>query len=220
VAKAQLQEVIVTGSRVTVGNLGDYKLYTLNEPTTVAANQTKQVAFLGQASAPYRRVYAYAARPSYGGGPEQVEPVPILLRLQNKAADGLGKPLPGGRVTVLEPGPDGEPSLAGQPRIKDTPVGLPVELTLGPSDAVTVAATQGELTRFKRAGRQFARSSVTLTVRNSSGRSAPVEIRLPQSRLKVLSESRPHARDGAFAVWTLQARSEGETVLTYTTEQR
>jgi len=217
---ADLQEVIVTASRVTAGNLGDYKLYTLNEPTTVAANQTKQVAFLGQASVPYQRVYAYRAQPSYGGDPEQVEPVPILLRLQNKAAEGLGKPLPGGVVTVFEPRPDGDPSLAGQARMKDTPVGLPVEWTIGRSNAVTVAVTQGEITARQRAGREFDRSQVTLTVRNAGGRAAPVEIRLPQSDLKILSESRPHVRDGAFALWTLQVPAEGEATLSYRTEER
>jgi hypothetical protein len=216
--RSALQEV--AGSRVTAGDLGDYKLYSLDEPTTVAANQTKQVAFLAQASIPYQRAYAYRARPVYEGDPEQVEPVPIVLRLQNKAAAGLGKPLPGGAVTVLEPGPDGEPTLAGQPRIQDTPVGLPVELAVGASNAVTIAATQGELIRFKRAGREFLRSQVTLTVRNASGRAAPVEIRLDQSAFKVLRESRPHARDGALALWTLQVPAGGEQTLRYRLEQR
>ena len=217
---AEIQEVVVTGSRVTAGNLGDYKLYTLNEPTTVAANQTKQVVFLGQASVPYRRIYAYRAQPAYYGDPEQVEPMPVMLRLQNKAAEGLGKALPGGVVTVFEPRPGGDPSLAGQARMKDTPVGLPVEWTIGRSNAVTVAVTQGEIASRQRAGRDFERSQVTLTVRNAGGQAAPVEIRLPQSSLKILNESRSHARDGAFALWRLQVPAEGEATLSYTTEER
>jgi hypothetical protein len=215
----ELQEVTVTGSRVNARVIGDYKLYSLNEPTTVAANQTKQVAFLGQASVPYQRVYAYRAQAIYGGDP-QVFPAPILLRLQNKAAEGLGKPLPGGAVTVFEPRPDGDTSLAGQARMDDIPVGLPVEWTIGASNAVTVAATQGEVTSFKRADRVLNRSQVTLTVRNASGQTAPVEIRLPQSRLNILSESRPHTRDNAFALWTLQVPAEGEATLSYRTEER
>jgi hypothetical protein len=218
--RSDLEEVTVTGSRVNARVIGDYKLYSLNEPTTVAANQTKQVAFLGQASVPYQRAYAYLARPAYEGDPEQVEPVPIVLRLQNKAEEGLGKPLPGGAVTVFEPRPDGEPSLAGQARMNDTPVGVPVELQIGQSNAMTIAATQGEMTYFKRAGRELLRSTVTLTVRNASGRSTPVEIRLLQSRFKVLSESRPHARDNAFALWILQLPAEGEATLSYRIEQQ
>jgi hypothetical protein len=61
---------------------------------------------------------------------------------------------------------------------------------------------------------------VTLTVRNASGRAAPVEIRLDQSAFKVLRESRPHARDGALALWTLQVPAGGEQTLSYRLEQR
>ncbi len=215
-----LQEVVVTGSRVIATNIGDYKLYTLAEPTTVAADQTKQVTFLAPATVPYQRAYAYVARPVYDGDPEQVYPVPVVLRLENKADQGLGKPLPGGLVTVFEPGPGGEPSLAGQPRIKDSPVGLPLELGVGASNTVTITATQGEQSSFKRAGREFARSAVTLTVHNASGRATPVEIRLSQSRLKIVRESRPHALDGAYALWTLQVPAGGEADLSYRIEDR
>ena len=205
---------------VAASNLGDYKLYSLAEPTTVAANQTKQVAFLGQAAVPYQRAYVYSAEPSYRSAPDEVTPALIRLKLQNKTAEGLGKPLPGGRVTVFERRPDGEPSLAGEPSIKDIPVGLPVELTLGPSNAVTISATQDGRSRFKRSGREFERSEVTLTVRNASGGTAPVEIRLDQSALKVIDESRPHTRDSAFALWTLQVPPGSEATLSYSTEER
>jgi hypothetical protein len=220
VASNELQEVIVTGSRVIAGVLGDYKLYTLAEPTTVAANQTKQVAFLTQPAVPYRRAYAYRAQPEYQNEPDQVMPVPVVLRLQNKADAGLGKPLPGGMITVLEPKPDGSPSLVGQARLRDTPVGLPAELEIGGSGLMTVEAVQGPLTEVQRKDRQVDRSEVTLTVRNAGAQPAPVEIRLDQSTLKLLSESRPHARDNAFALWTLQVPAEGEATLTYRTEQR
>ncbi|MGZ3313262.1 MAG: DUF4139 domain-containing protein [Caulobacteraceae bacterium] len=220
-ARGGLEMVVVTGSRIAdVRNLGDYKLYTLPEPTTVAANQTKQVAFLEQAAVSYQRLYRFLAAPSYGAdSPGDVRPLQALLRLQNKAALGLGKPLPGGGVTVFEPKPDGGLSLSGQPSIKDTPVGLPVELALGASDLVTVTATQEDMSRVRRGGRNFDRSRVTLTVRNAGMKPAPVEIRLGQSDLKILGESRPHGRDGAFAVWTLQAPAGGEATLTYRTEQ-
>jgi hypothetical protein len=215
----ELQTVTVTGSRiVAVSNLGDYKLYTLPEPTTVAANQTKQVAFLDQGAVAYQRVYAFQVGDVYPTYVAHVLPASVLLRLKNKAAEGLGKPLPGGMVTVLEHKPDGEPSLAGQPRMKDTPVGLPVELRVNESDIVTVNATQDELTCFERAGAELARSKVTLTVRNAGARPAMVEIRLPQSDLKLLSESRPHGRDGAWAVWSLTVPAESEATLRYHTE--
>jgi hypothetical protein len=217
-----LQEVVVTGSRVTASNIGDYKLYSLNEPTTVAAKQTKQVAFLAQTSVPYRRVYAFRAQPEYQNlsDEDRVQPAPVVLRLQNKTEAGLGKPLPGGSVTVLEPKSDGSPSLAGEARLRDTPVGLPADLEIDPSNLVTVEPTQGALSHFKRAGREFDRSAVTLTVRNAGRDPAPVEIRLNQARWKIQGESRPHATDGGFALWTLQVPAGGEATLSYRGEER
>jgi hypothetical protein len=216
----ELQEVVVTGSRVTASDIGDYKLYTLNEPTTVAASQTKQVAFLAQTAVPYQRAYVYVANPDYTPDPERVIPVPVVLRLQNKADQGLGKALPGGAVTVFEPRQGGGPVLDGQPRLKDTPVGAPIELGLGASNAVTLAATEDDLTYVKRAGRQFERSAVTFTVRNAGDRPTPVEIRFGRPNFTIAGESQPHTRDGAFSVWTLQVPAEGEATLSYRVEQR
>lgn len=212
-----LQEVVVTGSRVTATNIGDYKLYTLNEPTTVAANQTKQVAFLDQGAVRYQRIDAFTVQRAYGVDPKP-QPATGLIRLQNKTADGLGKPLPGGAVTVLESKPDGGLSLTGQPSVKDTPVGQPVELTLGPSGLVTLEATQGGLSYRRQGGRTFERSAVAVTVRNAGARPALVEVRLPQAGAQFLGESRPHRRDGDVAVWSLQVPAEGEASLSYRTE--
>jgi hypothetical protein len=214
-----LQTVVVTGSRIaTVSNLGDYKLYTLPEPTTVAANQTKQVAFLEQAAVTYRRVYSYRAQPAYYDPLDQPIPVPIVLRLQNKAAQGLGKPLPGGVVTVFEPKPDGAVSLGGQASMKDTPLGLPVDWTMAPSGLVTVQPTQGDETPERRGGHEYQRSEVTLTLHNAGRLPAPVEVRLGQSNLKVIGESLPHTRDGGSALWTVTVPAEGEATLRYRVE--
>ncbi len=217
-ANTELQSVVVTGSRIAaVSNLGDYKLYTLPEPTTVAANQTKQVAFLEQASVRYQRVDSFVVERAYGFDLE-LQPAIVLLRLQNKAAEGLGKPLPAGAVTVFEPMADGGLSLAGQRGLNDTPVGQPVQLSLGSSGVVTIKATQGDLTYRREADRTFERSGVSVVVHNAGARPAQVEIRLAQADVKFLSESRPHSRDGAYAVWSLQVPAEGEATLRYRTE--
>src|SRR5690606_7916058 len=55
--RSAVAEIIVTGNRVArQGELGDYKIYTLPEPTTVAARQTKQVRFLEREGVAYERL--------------------------------------------------------------------------------------------------------------------------------------------------------------------
>jgi hypothetical protein len=216
-----LQEVVVTATRkATVGNLGDYKLYTLPEPTTVAAMQTKQVAFLEQPSARYERIYTYVANASYWDTkPDEAIPTRILLRLQNKAGQGLGKPLPGGVVTVLDRGPGG-PVYAGQARIRDSAIGAPLKIEPGESYLVTVAVKQGDKTVQTHDGREMIRSEVTLTLRNGSDVRAPVEVKLEQSDLKFIAESRRHEKDGSAALWRVDVPPGGEQTLRYVTEER
>jgi hypothetical protein len=217
-AANDIQEVIVTGSRIaTVSNLGDYKLYTLPEPTTVAANQTKQVAFLEEPAVRYQRVETFEVERAYSPDPG-TQQATVLVRFQNKVAEGLGKPLPGGAVTVFEPKGDGGVSLDGQPRVQDTPVGQPVKLAMGASDLVTLNATQGALSYPERGGQVFERSEVAVTVHNAGAAPALVEVKLHQSDLKFLSESRPHTRDGPYAVWTIQVPAEGDATFRYRTE--
>ena len=112
--------------------LGDYKLYAVPEPTTIAARQSKQVLFLGEARVPFTRVYTFTVDEDSIMDDNDFQPrQPIVtLRLQNKQSDGLGKPLPAGVVSVMESGGAGA-VLAGQDQIDDIPVGLPVELELG-----------------------------------------------------------------------------------------
>lgn len=139
IGRHDIQELVVTGSIATHTDLGDYKLYTLPEPTTVASRQTKQVLFLEQKAVPFERVYVY--RYDNGFADEDEEPVRAVLRLKNEKAAGLGKPLPLGVVAVMEPGPRGTAVLAGQATVRDTPIGLPMEVLLGEAMDVSVKVT-------------------------------------------------------------------------------
>ncbi|HAV49060.1 MAG TPA: hypothetical protein DCX75_02165, partial [Brevundimonas sp.] len=84
--------MVVTGSRIAEqGELGDYKIYTLPERTTVAARQTKQVRFLERRDVPVERIYRARIDGSSDlrsvTGPLQTD---IVLRLDNDADSALG----------------------------------------------------------------------------------------------------------------------------------
>src|SRR5690606_37553068 len=97
VANEALDEVVVTGSRIArQGELGDYKIYSLPEPTTVAARQTKQVRFLERDGVAYERVY----RAGVLNADEESRPTGVVLKLRNEERAGLGVALPGGSVAV------------------------------------------------------------------------------------------------------------------------
>lgn len=106
-ARAGAEEIAVTGARAKLAeqsNLGDYKLYTLPEPVTLNARQTKQVAFLDQKDVAFQRLYA-VEMDSYDDYDNADWPLiipDVVLRLENKTANGLGKPLPSGALSAIE----------------------------------------------------------------------------------------------------------------------
>lgn len=78
--------------------LGDFYVYPLRERTTVADQQTKQVALVEGKSVPAQRVYEYRAD-SFRTF-EQPAHADVVLQFSNAQAQGLGAPLPAGVVRV------------------------------------------------------------------------------------------------------------------------
>jgi hypothetical protein len=214
-----VDEIVVTGSRISrklaeQGELGDYKIYTLPEPTTVAARQTKQVRFLDQPSVTYERVYQVQAYDR--GDPEPVAPT-LLLRARNDRRSGLGLALPGGGVSLIETSDD-RPLFAGQARFEDKAVGLPVELAMGEAIGVTARiATRPETRQGSRRRQAF-----EVTARNDKIEPVQIEI-VPygwdQRGFRILDPSRrSRIGDAGYPVWTLTVAPGRSETLRYTIE--
>jgi hypothetical protein len=219
-ARNRIEEVTVTAAKrqAVLSNLGDYKLYTLPEPTTVAARQTKQVAFLDQPAVPFERVYVYRLDPYAAPDPEQAGQAPdVVLRLQNKAQFGLGKPLPSGTVSVMEPGGGGL-VLAGQQAVRDTPAGLPLELVIGRAMDIAVAP---RVTSDLRAADLHTRS-VAVAVAN--GKPGPIVLEFHQPRIgrsfTIASASETSTSKAGDEVWTLRLRPGERAQLSYVISYR
>jgi hypothetical protein len=215
----EVQEIVVTSAKrqAVQSELGDYKLYTLPEPTTVAARQTKQVAFLEQTAVPFERVYVYRYYDRDHPADDDQQPPDVVLRLQNKPTAGLGKPLPAGTVSVMEASAAG-PVLAGQQALKDTAVGLPVELTLGRAMDVAVAPrTEDESTVGNRAVR-------SMVVSLSNAKPTPVVLEYREQRgqtdFKVDKSSVRPTTDKGDQVWTLRLAPGQQAQLRYTLSYR
>ena len=218
----RLEEVMVKGARKAAqSDLGDYKLYTLPDPTAVAANQIKQVAFLDDTRAPFDRVYRFRGEAFDGESePEQDPQGELILKFRNERAPngpgGLGVALPSGLVTVMQTRADGSRMFVGEQSVEDTPVGLPVELPMGVSREVTATAavaltTQGRLRR----------AAKTLTFRNT--RATPVEVEVREgvtgADFKLIGEDRAHTNRASDLVWTVRLAPGASAELKYTTEQ-
>jgi hypothetical protein len=122
----------------------EYHLYTLARPTTLAENSSKQVEMASAADLPIKKIYLYdgAQNVSWGGfgdsglwdpsyGLQSGKKVSVLLELQNKKSDGLGIPLPKGRVRVYKKDDEGSLQFAGEDSIDHTPKDEKVRVKMG-----------------------------------------------------------------------------------------
>lgn len=218
VEDSEVGEIVVTGSRIVrLGELGDYKIYTLPEPTDVLARQTKQVQFIERDDVRFTRVYQAEIAVGNDGDPTVPQ---LLLRLRNEEADGLGLPLPGGGVTLMET-VGGRSLFAGQARFDDKGVGLPVELPFGEALGLTVTQeTVEDESVERRDWTDLRRATVEVVVRND--KSAPAEIEIcpmewTRDAFRILRASRRHViTDGGYPAWRLTVPAGGEQTLRYT----
>lgn len=214
-ARETTDEIVVTGSRVVrQGELGDYKIYTLPEPTTVAARQTKQVRFLERQGVAYDRVYrAWVDNDDSA----EAQPTEIQLRLRNEARTGLGLALPGGTVAVMQPDGAGGVLLAGEDRFVDKGVGLPVRLSFGQSPDVRVATRRVSSSSARAKGIRTRRADMEITVTNARSEAVTVDLS-PQAAgrrgFRILSQSiRSRVDDTGYPVWTMTVPANGAATL-------
>jgi hypothetical protein len=127
------EQIIVTGARMaSQEELGDLKLYRIPEPVTVASKSQKQVAFLDKAGVAFRRIYRRNI--SVDEDPSS-EPLDQVLRFENRKQDGLGVPLPGGRLVLFDTH-RARPVLLGEGSVRDAAVEETVEVRMQQSEQV------------------------------------------------------------------------------------
>jgi len=215
---ASVETVVVSASTIEAGRLGDYKIYRLPEPTAVAAHQTKQVQFLDQHSVPFERIYTYVV--GAHGDANQDEPATAVLRLQNTNVGGLGEPLPAGAVSVMENSPSGTAVLAGQDRVRDISVGLPLEIATGRAMDVRV---ERRITDKQSIGRdKDKRTRTTFEVEIENDKSVPVQFEFAHplvDGLQVIAEDLPHTVKPDGLIWSFALKPGERDALHYTIEQ-
>jgi hypothetical protein len=161
--------VTATRRRAVLEDLGDLKLYRIPMAVTVAARAQKQVAFLVKPRVKGTLLY----RVQYAN--DFQEPA-MLFRFKNSKANGLGEPLPAGKVALFQQGGE-QRFLVGEASIADKANDEEVDLVFGSASNVTVETEEGA---FR--GKNW--ESKGLTVRNAN----PTPIRF-EAELPVADES-------------------------------
>lgn len=109
--------------------LGDFYLYPLEERTTIANAQTKQVGFLDVQGVPANRVYSISAY--WLANDEDFRPASSAISFNSSREGGLGDALPAGTVRFYQRDAQGNPQFIGENGIGHTPMGSTLSLRTG-----------------------------------------------------------------------------------------
>lgn len=183
----------------------EYHLYTLGRRTTVANNETKQIALFDPADTPVKKVYDY----NVGG-----RDVAVVIEFKNAEENGLGMPLPAGKVRMTKLDSDGSEEFLGEDRIDHTPKDEEIKLRVG--NAFDVVG-ETNVVESKRISDRVREISTEVKLRNHKEESIEIVVtaRLG-SDWQILESSHDWEKKNASTVeFKIPVAIDGETVLRY-----
>lgn len=203
-------------------SLFEYHLYTLQRPTTLAENQTKQVALMSAASVPVNKTLLLQGADYYYVN--QVGEIGQKLKVSvfvdfNNAGQGLGVPLPKGVMRVYKRDSQGNAQFVGEDRIDHTPRNENVRLKLGEAFDVVADKKQTAFQKLAGNGRTgtLVESAYEIVLKNAKSEPVTVTVREPMpGDWAIIGESIPHSKPAAgSAEWRVEVPAGGQSVLTY-----
>lgn len=209
-------------------SLFEYHLYTLERPTTLAENQTKQVALLAASAVPVSKQLLLSGADHYYrssvGAIGQKLKVGVHVEFANKEAARLGVPLPKGVVRVYKRDSAGRAQFVGEDRIDHTPRNETVRLKLGEAFDVTADKKQTDFKRRESSLRSglVLESAYEIVLRNAKTEPVTVTVREPvPGDWAMLEESHKHTKVAAgTAEWQVKVPAGGSATLAYRVSAR
>ncbi len=218
----QVQYMAAAAPKMTEENLFEYHLYTLDRPTTISENQTKQVALMSATNIPASKEFLlrganFYYQSSYGDIGQKMK-VGVFVEFENKGA-GLGIPLPKGAMRVYKKDSAGNAQFVGEDSIDHTPKLEKVRLKLGEAFDVTADKKQTSFEKIAGSSRYnyISESAFEITLKNAKDVPVTVKVMEPiPGDWQMLSESQPHQKATSnTAVWLLEVPANGGSKLIY-----
>ena len=192
-------------------SLLEYHLYTLDRPTTIAENQTKQVALLAATNVPVKKELLlrgsdYYYRSSYGDLGQKMK-LGVFVEFENRESGNLGLPLPKGVIRVYKKDGGGNAQFVGEDRIDHTPKNEKIRLKLGEAFDVTADKKQASFKKIEGGGKYnyTFESSYQIVLKNGKKEPVTVTVQEPMpGDWKITDESHPHVKRASnTAVWQI-----------------
>ena len=209
----------------------EYHMYTMERPTTIRDNETKQLSLLGASGAVVGKEMIYDGRkqwwsswwypgrtdfsPGSGYDTSNYHKVNVMLEVKNSKENHMGMPLPKGRVRVYKLDDTGAQQFVGEDSIDHTPKDETIRLYVG--DAFDVVGDY-KRTDFKKISDRVYEETFQVNVRNHKEVAQTVKvIDHVYGDWSVVSSSSEHTKKDAHTIeFAVSVPKDGEVVLTYT----
>lgn len=204
-------------------SLFEYHLYTLDRPTNILENQTKQVALLQAENISSSKEYLlkgqdYYYRSKAGDLGSKIK-VAVYLSYENSKAENLGMPLPKGIVRVYKQDNSGSVQFVGEDRIDHTPENETIRLKLGNAFDITADKKQTDFKKLAGSSsyNYIYESSYRIELKNGKDEDIAVRVVEPMpGDWDILSESLPHKKiSSSEAEWLVRVPAKGSSELLY-----
>jgi hypothetical protein len=201
----------------------EYHIYTLQRPSTVKDNQTKQISLVSADEIPVKKelLYRGAAYYYYSAYGEAIsnQKVGVFLEIENKKDHNLGIPLPKGTVRVYKKDSEGSLQFVGEDSIDHTPKDEKVRVKMG--DAFDVVGSRKQ-TDWKKIAYDTYEAAFEISLRNHKKEDVVVRVIEPiPGDWTMLSSSHAYKKTEAFtAEFNIPVQKDKETKLTYRVRMR
>ena len=208
----------------------EYHMYTMQRPTTIRDNETKQLSLLNASNVPTQKEMIYDGRKEWwsnwwypgqsgdpGGGYDtsNYHKVNVILEVKNAKENHMGMPLPKGKVRVYKLDDDGSQQFIGEDIIDHTPKDEKIRLYIG--DAFDVVGDY-KRTDYEKISQNVIEESFQVNLRNH--KTTAVEVKVVDhvwSDWKVIASSHKYYKKDAHTIeLPVKVPANGETVVTYT----
>lgn len=201
----------------------EYHIYTLQRPTTIKENQTKQVSLVTAEDVPVKKELIFHGTRFYYynqyGEPISNQKVGIFIEIQNKKENNLGIPLPKGIVRVYKQDKEGSLQFVGEDSIDHTPKDEKIRVKLG--DAFDVVGSRKQ-TDWKKIAYDTYEAALEVSLRNHKKEDVTVKVVEPiPGDWTMLGSSHEYTKTESFtAEFNVPVPKDKEVKLTYRVRMR
>jgi hypothetical protein len=205
----------------------EYKLYSLQRPTTIRNRETKQIEFASATNVGITKLFVYdggAAYRFYGYqitdpnyGKTSGTKVAVMIEFKNSEQNKLGIPLPKGTMRVYKADADGSNQFIGEDNIDHTPKDELIRLTIG--NAFDVVGERKQI-NFTKVSDRVIEETYEIKLRNH--KKEAVEVRVVEhlfrwSDWQILKATQDYTKlDTQTIEFRVKVAPDSESVVNYT----